>query len=254
MKISATIITLNEETNIAAAIESVRWADEIVVVDSGSSDRTLGIAESLGAKVLLNEWPGFSAQKQFAVDHAENDWIFSLDADERATEELADEIANIRSAGVTADGYRVARLSFYGSKPIKHGGWYPDLQLRFFDRRKGRWNGAVVHESVAMAHGSRVGRLNGDILHYTIENPAEHERMIKERYAPLGAQKMYAEGRRTSAVNAALAGAFAFVRGYLLKAGFLDGKAGFHIAYFGAWNTFLKHKLLREIQDRVRLE
>jgi len=254
VKISATIITLNEETNIAEAIESVGWADEIVVVDSGSTDRTREIAEGLGAKVMLNEWPGFSAQKQLAVDNARNDWIFSLDADERVTEALANEIAGIRSAGATADGYRVPRLSFYGNKPIRHGGWYPDLQLRLFDRRKGRWNGAVVHESVVMVEGSAVGRLSGEILHYTIENTAEHEKMISERYAPLGAQKMFEEGRRTSSLKAALAGAFAFVRGYLLKRGFLDGKAGFNIAYLGARNTVLKHKILRDLQNRADLK
>jgi glycosyltransferase involved in cell wall biosynthesis len=248
VKISAVIITLNEEDHIRQAIESVSWADEVVVVDSGSTDRTVEIAESLGARVLFNEWPGFSDQKQFAVDRASNDWIFSLDADERVTDALKQEILGLREQEPVAAGYTVPRLSYYLGREIRHGGWYPDRQLRLFDRRKGRWNGAVIHESIAMSDGAKVGQLRGDILHYSVRDAAEHERMIVERYAPLGAQKMLAEGRRTSHLKAVVSAWFAFVRSYFLKLGFLDGWAGFRIAYFSAHHTLMKHLILLDLQ------
>jgi glycosyltransferase involved in cell wall biosynthesis len=220
----------------------------VIVVDSESTDATREIAASLGAKVIVNPWPGFSAQKQFAADRASNDWILSLDADERVSDELRSEIAGLQSNG--ADGYKIPRLSYYMHRPIRHGGWYPDLQLRLFDRTKGRWNGAVIHESVKMPDDTNVRRLRSDILHHTVENAAQHQQMIAERYAPLGAQKMLDEGRRTSPVKAVFSAWFTFVRSYFLKLGFLDGFAGFCIAYFAAHNTFSKHLLLRELQDK----
>ncbi len=250
MKISDVIITLNKEKNIADAVASVAWADEIIVVDSESTDRTRESAESFGATVIVNPWPGFSAQKQFAVDHAANDWILSLDADERLSETLQNEIRNIRENGSPADGYRIPRLSYYMGRPIKHGGWYPDLQLRLFNRRKGHWNGAVVHESVKMESGAVCGNLTGDIIHYSVENADHHRRMIAERYAPLGARKMYDEGRRTSPMKAVFSSWFAFIRAYFLKLGFLDGYAGFYIAYFAAHHALMKHQLLIEMQLR----
>lgn len=248
VKISAVLITFNEERNISYAIRSVSWADEIIVVDSESTDRTRELAEELGARVLINPWPGFSTQKQLAVDHASNDWILSLDADERVSDALRKEIDNIRNKGATADGYRVPRLSYYMGRAIKHGGWYPDLQLRLFDRRKGSWNGAVVHESVKMNDVAKVERLRGDIIHYSVDGPAQHARMIEERYAPLGAQKMCDEGRRTSTLNAAFASWFAFLRAFILKLGFLDGLPGFWIAYFAAYHAFMKHMILIDLQ------
>lgn len=250
MQISVTIITLNEEANIAAAIRSVEWADEVVVVDSGSTDRTREIAASLGARVLTNAWPGFSEQKQFAVDQATHDWILSLDADERVSDALADEIRSILKTGPKEDGFRIPRLSFYGGRPIRHGGWYPDLQLRLFDRRRGRWNGAVIHESFVMESDARIGRLGGDLHHYTIEGPEQHERMIIERYAPLGAEKMYREGRRSSLFKAVGSACFTFFRSYFLKLGILDGVAGLYIAYFAARNTYLKHTMLIGLRRR----
>lgn len=248
MKISAVIIAFNEEKNIADAVRSVEWTDEIIVVDAESTDRTREIAASFGARVVVNKWPGFSDQKQFAVEQASNDWILSLDADERVSNDLRLEIDSIRKGDPSADGYRIPRLSYYMGRAIRHGGWYPDLQLRFFDRTKGRWNGAVIHESVRMADGSKVERLSGDIIHHTIDNLAHHGTMIAERYAPLGAIKMYKDGRETSPLKAALSAWFTFVRGYFFKLGFLDGFAGFCIAYFAAHNTFLKHAMLIEMK------
>jgi glycosyltransferase involved in cell wall biosynthesis len=252
VKISAVLITFNEEKNIRRAIESVAWADEILVVDSVSGDRTREIAESLGARVLVRKWLGFSGQKQFAVDSAANDWIFSLDADEKVSVELKEEILRLKSSAEIADAYKIPRLSFYMNRAIRHGGWYPDWQLRFFNRRKGKWKDVLIHESIEMQQDARVEKLEGDILHYSVENAAQHHRMIGERYAPLAAQRMFEDGKRASRAKIFFAGFFAFIRAYFLKLGFLDGVAGFCIARFAAHHAFLKHLLLWELQTAER--
>jgi (heptosyl)LPS beta-1,4-glucosyltransferase len=250
MKISATIITLNEEANIGDACKSLAWADEIVVVDSGSTDQTRQIAEACGARVLTRDWPGFAAQKQFAVEQTAHDWIFSLDADERVSDELKESIAKLREqpeAGL-ADGYRIPRRSFYQGRWIKGGGWYPDWQMRLFRKSRGRWQPRHIHESVKLDAGARAEKLSGDILHYSVRDSTHHHRMIGERYAPLAAQQMFEENRRTSAMKIATAAPAAFVRSYFLKGGFRDGLAGITIASFAAHHAFLKHVLLWEKQ------
>ncbi|MDQ3801227.1 MAG: glycosyltransferase family 2 protein [Acidobacteriota bacterium] len=255
MKISVCIIAFNEEKNIERAVESVReMADEILVVDSESVDRTRELAESLGAKVFVQKWLGFAAQKQLAVERAVNDWIFSLDADECVSDELRAEILRLKNSlpAATADAYKIPRLSFYMNRPIRRGGWYPDWQLRFFDRRKGGWKDVPVHESVEMSGDARIGKLKGDILHYSVENAAHHHRMIGERYAPLAARRMFEDGRRTSRAKIFFAGLTAFVQTYFLKLGFLDGFAGFCIARFAAHHAFMKHLLLWELQTDGR--
>ena len=250
MKISATIITFNEESNIKAACESVTWADEVVVVDSNSTDRTCELAESCGARVITNAWPGFGAQKQFAVDQAQHEWIFSLDADERVSDELKQSIQSLRSEKDLADGYEVARRTYYQQRWIRGGGWYPDRQLRLFRKSKGRWKQRHIHESVQMDTGARVERLKGDLLHYTMQDAAHHHRMIGERYAPLAALQMFEEGRRTSVLGVASAGPAAFIRSLILKGGLRDGFAGFTIASFAAHHAFLKHLMLWEKQQK----
>jgi glycosyltransferase involved in cell wall biosynthesis len=250
MKISATIITFNEEPNIKDACESVMWADEIVVVDSESTDRTREIAEACGARVIVNPWPGFSAQKQFAVDQARYDWIFSLDADERVSDDLQRSLKVLKQRPETGmpGGFLVSRRTFYQQRWIRGGGWYPDRQLRLFNRTKGSWKQRHIHESVALNPGEGVGELGGDLLHYTSPNAAHHHRVIGERYAPLSAQQMYEEGRRTSIFSVASAGPLAFIRSFILKGGFRDGFAGFTIATFAAHHAFLKHLMLWEKQ------
>ncbi len=251
MKICAVIIARNEESHIGDAIRSVAWADEVMVVDSESTDRTREIAAELGARVIVRPWPGFSAQKQFAVESASHDWIFSLDADERVSDALRSEIESIRSGGPDAgvSGYRIPRLTFYMGRPIKHSGWYPDWQLRFFDRRRGRWGDALVHESVQLDSGAKMGHLKGNILHYTVDNALHHHQMIGERYAPLAARQLFERGVRTSTFRLAAAGPLAFFSSYFLKRGFLDGLPGFFIARFAAHHAFLKHACLWEIQN-----
>lgn len=252
MRISAVIITFNEEENIRAACESVAWADEIVVVDSESTDTTRDIAANSGARVIVNKWPGFAAQKQFATNAARNDWVLSLDADERVSPELRTSIEQLKDKDESslADGYRVPRRTFYMNRWIRGGGWYPDYQLRLFNRRLGSWGDRLIHESFQMRPGARVETLSGDLLHYTVRNAADHGQMIKQRYAPLGARQMYREGKRTSGIGTAIAGPLAFVRSYILKGGFRDGPAGLTIAKFAARHATLKHQLLLELQKQ----
>lgn len=252
MNISAVLITFNEEDNIAAALESVAWADERLVVDSNSTDHTADVARACGARVISNAWPGFSEQKQFGADSAANDWVFSLDADERASPELAAEIQALDSDG-SVSGYSIPRLSIYMRREIRHSGWYPDRQLRLFDRRNGRWNGRKIHESFELAPGSVSETLRNHIFHFSVKHAAYHHRMIGDRYAPLGAQQMYESGRRTTKLKVTTAGISAFLRSYVLKLGFLDGFPGFCIARFAAHNAYLKHLLLWEMQQGVSI-
>ncbi|HEY3104375.1 MAG TPA: glycosyltransferase family 2 protein [Pyrinomonadaceae bacterium] len=254
MNISAVIITFNEEENIRAACESVAWADEIVVVDAESTDATREVATDCGARVIVNKWPGFAAQKQFATDAAASDWVFSLDADERVSPELRASIDAVRetSESEVADGYRMARRTFYLGRWIRGGGWYPDYQLRLFNRRLGSWGDRLIHESFHMNPGTRVETLSGDLLHYTVRDAAHHQQMIEQRYAPLGAQQMLRDGKHTSFLQAAVAGPTAFVRSYFLKGGFRDGAAGLTIAKFAARHASLKHRLLLRLQESAQ--
>lgn len=255
MRITATIITLNEADNIRAACESVAWADEILVVDSESTDNTREIAAQSGARVIVNAWPGFSAQKQLAVESASHDWIFSLDADERVSPELQASIAALRrraDSTTLLGGYRVARRAFYLGRWIRGGGWYPDYQLRLFNRTCARWGERLIHESVTMDQGARVGIIGGDLLHYSMRDTAHHRQMIEERYAPLGARQMLRDGKSTSALRTAAAGPAAFLRSFLLKGGWRDGRAGLTIANFAWVHASLKHTLLGELQNEKR--
>ena len=253
MQITATIITLNEADNIREACESVAWADEILVVDSQSTDDTRDLAAHAGARVIINPWPGFAKQKQFAVDQATHDWILSLDADERLSPELRaaiDQLRNQNDDGL-ADGYRVARRAFYMDRWIRGGGWYPDYQLRLFNRTRGHWRERVIHESVVMDEGTKVDTLRGDLLHYSMRDPTHHREMIEQRYAPLGAEQMFREGKRTSALQSSLAGPAAFIRSFVLKGGFRDGWAGWTIARMAGYHASLKHSILRERQRKT---
>jgi glycosyltransferase involved in cell wall biosynthesis len=251
LKISATIITFNEAGNVREACESVAWADEIVVVDSQSTDATREIAADCGARVVVKPWAGFAAQKQFAAEQAAHEWVFSLDADERVSAELRASIDDLLYTpdARLSDGYRVARRSFYMGRWIRGGGWYPDHQLRLYRRARGRWRGAYVHESVKMDDGARVSTLAGDLLHYSVRDASHHHRMIGERYAPLAARQMFEQGRRASPLKIATASPLAFFRSFVLKGGFRDGLAGYSIARFAAHHAFLKNLLLWEMQD-----
>jgi (heptosyl)LPS beta-1,4-glucosyltransferase len=247
MKISATIITLNEEENIAEALETLAWADEIIVVDSESIDRTVEIALRFTDKVITQKWLGYAAQKNFATEQATNDWVFNLDADERVTPELQRRIETLKqSDGIDAAAFEMPRKVFYLGRWIKHSGWYPDYKIRLYNRTKGRWQGDYVHESVKVE--GAVKRLDGDILHYTVRNASEHHLRL-DRYTTLAAQEAFEKGKRSSFAKMAFAPFATFIKSYLFKRGFLDGYQGLAIACFAAHYVFLKYIKLWELQN-----
>lgn len=245
MKITATVITLNEEHNIAAALESLAWADEIIVVDSQSGDRTVEIARTFTDRVYSRPWPGYSAQKNFAAEQATNDWIFSLDADERVSQELAGELRQLKQGGEPEEaGYRMPRRTFYLGRWIKHSGWRPDNKLRLYHRNRARWQGDFVHETLE-AEGD-VGRLHGDILHYTVRDAGEHH-LRMDRYTTLAAKQRYSQGKRASISSLFVTPVIVFLRSYIFRLGFLDGIPGLAIARFAAHYEFLKNLKLWEM-------
>jgi glycosyltransferase involved in cell wall biosynthesis len=245
--LSAVLITQDEEPSIQAALDSVSFCDEIVVVDSGSSDRTRDLAEAAGARVLVRTpWPGFVAQRNAAMEAAGHDWVLALDADERVTPALRDEISALRSRGFDRDGYRIPRVAFYLGRWIRGTDWYPDPQLRLFDRRKGRWAGGLVHESVKVA--GRVGRLRGEMQHHPYRDISDHMRKI-DAYTTLWAQQAFEEGRRTGYLHTTGATLWAFLRNYALRGGLVLGGVGLTVSSLNAYYTFAK---LAKLQERMR--
>jgi glycosyltransferase involved in cell wall biosynthesis len=242
MKISATIITHNEERNLPRAIESLRCADEILVVDSGSSDRTIEIAEKLGAKIIDSPWPGYAKQKNLAAERAENDWILSLDADESLSEALEAEIWHIKKNGPQYDAYTMPRMARYLGRWINHSGWYPDRKIRLYHRAKASWTGDFVHESVKV-DGS-VGHLEGNLLHFTCESLSEHIKTM-DRYTTLAAEQLVASKREVTWARLIFEPPWTFFNTYVLKAGFLDGVEGLAIANMAALYNFLKYAKAR---------
>jgi glycosyltransferase involved in cell wall biosynthesis len=242
MKISATIITFNEERNLPRAIESLRCCDEILVVDSGSTDRTVEVAERFGARVLEANWRGYAGQKNYASDMATHDWVLSLDADEALSEDLEGEIWHLKKNGTSHDAYTMPRLAQYLGKWILYSGWYPDRKIRLFDRGKARWVGDYVHESV-VATGS-VGELKGNLLHYTCGSLSEHLKTM-DRYTTLAAEELVAHKKPVGYRQILLDPPWTFFRTYFLKSGFRDGLEGAAIAYMAALYTFLKYAKAR---------
>jgi glycosyltransferase involved in cell wall biosynthesis len=242
MKISATIIASNEERNLPRAIESLRCCDEIVVVDSGSADRTVEIAANLGARVIEAPWRGYAAQKNFASECAANDWILSIDADEALSEALESEIWQIKRNGPAYDAYTMPRLAQYLGRWIFHSGWYPDRKVRLFDRRRAQWQGEFVHESVKV-HGT-IGHLQANLLHFTCSSLSEHLKTM-DSYTTLAAEQLIAEGRRAPWSRLVLDPPWTFFQTYVLKRGFLDGLEGLAIAHMAALYNFLKYAKAR---------
>jgi glycosyltransferase involved in cell wall biosynthesis len=244
MKITATIITRDEERNIPRAIESLRCCDEILIVDSGSTDRTTELAEKLGARVVEAGWRGYSGQKNWAAEQAANDWILSLDADEALSEALEAEIWNLKKTGPRFDAYTMPRLARYLGRWILHSGWYPDRKIRLYDRRKARWVGDFVHESV-MFEG-RVGHLEANILHFTCESLAEHVKTM-DRYTTLAAQELAARRVKVPLWRVMAAPVWTFLKTYFVERGFLDGFEGLVISYMAAFYTLLKYAKARNM-------
>ncbi len=248
MKISATIISLNEEANIARAIESLRCCDEIIVVDSGSSDRTMEIVSKLGARVIESPWKGYAGQKNLASQHAANDWIFSIDADEAVSEALEAEIWQLKKAGPQHAAYTMPRLAQYLGRWIMHSGWYPDRKIRLFDRRHARWVGDYVHESV-QADGT-VGHLESNLLHFTCDSLSQHLKTL-DQYTSLAAQQLVAQGVRIGWRRLLLDPPWTFVRTYFFKRGFQDGVEGLAIAYMAALYNFVKYAKARFLTPKL---
>ncbi len=238
MKISATIITYNEERNIARAIESLRCVDEVLVVDSGSSDRTVEIAAKLGARVLDHNWSGYSDQKNWAAEQASHDWILSLDADEAVSEMLEAEIWQVKKNGPDAQAYTMPRLAQYLGKWILHSGWYPDRKIRLYNRRSAKWEGRFVHEGLVV--DGPVAAFEGPLLHFTCQSLSEHVRTM-DRYTTLAAEQLVDQGARISMWQLFFKPWWEFNRTFFLKRGFRDGAEGLAIAWMGAIYVFLKY-------------
>ena len=244
-RISATIITRNEAEHIARAIQSLDCADEVLIVDSGSTDSTVQIAAELGARVVFHPWEGFASQKNFACAQAAFDWILSLDADEELNEDARLAVAEWKNSVPQATAYRFARRARYLGRWILHSGWYPDYKIRLFDRRQARWQGDYVHESV-VSEGP-LATLNGEILHYTCDSLADHKARI-EFYTGLAAREMWERGERSSAWRRILLPPWIFVHTYLLRLGVLDGVAGFLIAWMAARYVRRKYAKLAKLR------
>ncbi len=249
-KLSVTVITKNEAGDIGAALESVAWADEVLVVDAGSTDDTTAIARRYTDRVEVRDWPGYAAQKNYAASIASHDWILSLDADERVTPELAAEIRRTLTAErPDRAGYRIPRVTWHLGRWIRSTDWYPDPQLRLYDRRTARWQERLVHESVAV-DGS-VGRLRGELQHYAYGDISDHLETI-DRYSTYAAREMSQQGRRANLVDLIAHPPLAFLRNYLIRGGIRDGAPGLIISAMNAHYVLLKFAKLWELQRRTR--
>ena len=241
--LTATIITFNEEKNIRDCLESVKWCSEIVVIDSGSTDRTVEIAREYTDRIVVTDWPGHVQQKNRAIDAAPTDWVLSLDADERATPELRQEVERVLTEEPKEAGFSVRRKTRYLGQWILHGGWYPDRKVRLFDRRRARWGGINPHDHV-YADGA-TPELDADLLHYTYENMTHHLRTI-DFFTEIAAREKDERGKGSPLIGMITRPPGRFVRMYLIKRGYRDGFAGFVVAGLGALYVFLKYAKLWE--------
>ena len=250
LKISAVIITYNEEANIERCLESLEGTvDEVLVVDSFSTDRTAGICKSKGVDFIQHPFKGHIEQKNYALSCAGNDYVLSLDADEALSDNL---IQSIRAAKQNwrADGYSVNRLTNYGGKWIRHCGWYPDKKIRLWDRRKGHWGGVNPHDHVVMDESSRIRHLSGDLLHYSYPAIRDHVSQINS-FSEIAARAAFEKGRQSNLVlDVCLNPTLTFFKKYFLKLGILDGYEGFVIAISTAYGKFLKYIKLRELEKQ----
>jgi len=247
LRLTVTIITLNEAANIEACLASVAWADEVLVVDCGSTDGTPDLARARGARVIARDWPGYAAQKNFAAGEAAHEWILSVDADERVTPALQADIAAVLARDPQESGFRMARVTWHLGRWIRTTDWYPDHQLRLYHRARAQWTPRLVHESVA-ATGD-VGWLAGELQHFAYRDLSHHMQTM-DRYTTLAADDMRARGRRAGLFDLTVHPLAAFLRNYVLRRGFLDGSAGFVISVMNAYYVFLKFAKLWERERR----
>jgi glycosyltransferase involved in cell wall biosynthesis len=245
-KLSVTIITKNEAADIGAALKSVAWADEIIVVDSQSTDGTVAIARQYTDRVVVREWPGYVAQKNYAASIVSHDWVLSLDADERVTPALASEIASVLAKEPVHAAFRMPRVTWHLGRWIRTTDWYPDYQLRLYDRRAGEWTGRYVHEGVSV-RGS-VGQLRAELEHYAYRDIADHLETL-DRYTTYAARQMHENGKRAGLLGIAAHPPLAFLRNYILRGGIRDGAAGLVISALNSYYVFLKLAKLWELQS-----
>ncbi|MBI5892853.1 MAG: glycosyltransferase family 2 protein [Deltaproteobacteria bacterium] len=256
-KISVTIIALNEEENISACLESVKWADEILVSDSGSADKTVQICKEYGAKVFIDEWHGFGRQKNLIASRAKNNWILNIDADERITPDLKKEIESVLNRGC-CEGYNIPRKNFFGNKWIRHCGWYPDYNLRLYRKDKARFNERNVHEAVQI--NGKVGCLKNPLEHYTYKNISDYLKRM-DRYSTLAAEEMFKtgfkgsrvqgfKGARVRMVDLTLRPFFTFLKMFILQKGFMEGYTGLVLSGLYASYTFSKYAKLWEMSGK----
>lgn len=243
-KVSATIITLNEEANIRGLLETLDWVDEIIVSDSGSTDRTVDICRDFGATVFTDDWLGFGGQKNLCAERASNLWVLNLDADERVTPELKESIG--RALKDPLSGYRMARKNYFGGRWIRYCGWYPDYHLRLYRKDHGAFNEREVHEGVRVR--GPVGTLKGDILHYSYRDISDYL-LRMDRYSTLAASQMYKEGRRASAIDILFRPKVMFLKMYVLKLGFLEGDFGLILSSLYSSYTTAKYIKLKELES-----
>jgi glycosyltransferase involved in cell wall biosynthesis len=250
VSLSAVIIAYNEERNIGRCLDSLKdIVDEIVVVSSYSTDNTKELAIGKGARVIEQEFLGYAEQKNFATSQASFDHILSLDADEALTDELRNSIIAAKT-NWQYDGYWMSRLTNYCGSWIRHGGWYPDKKVRLFDRRVARWKGERLHEGIEIDE-SRCGALSGDLLHYSFYTISDHMKVI-DKYTEIQAQELFDRGSRAGLGHLILRPAFKFFRDYIIKAGFLDGFAGYCVAKLSAKATFVKYAKLKMLQKTAK--
>lgn len=243
--LSVIIITKNEQDNIENCLESVKWADEIIVVDSGSTDKTEEICKKYTDKFYVKDWPGFGVQKQRALELASYEWVLSIDADERIMSELREEIITVVKADSTHSGYEIPRLSHYLDKGIRHAGWYPDYTLRLVKKDKSHFSEDIVHERLIV--DGEVGRLSHHFMHFPYQNIAHHLQKLNQ-YSSLSAQKMFDGGKRVGWIKVFVKTLFGFFRAYILRKGFLDGWAGLVVSLSTALSVYFKYIKLKEMQ------
>lgn len=252
-KISVTLIALNEEALIGQALASVRWADEIIVVDSGSTDQTRTIAEKAGARVLQNPWPGYGQQKNFAHQQATGDWVLNIDADECVSpalhQEIVSAIAQVQAGQSDFAGFSFPRRTYYLGRWIRYGGWYPNRLTRLARRSAGRWSEPPVHERLEIVGAT--GQLEEPLDHYTFSS-IEQQVEVNLRYARLGSRLLHERGTKPSLLRLLLKPWGKFMETYFLKQGFRDGPAGLIIAINAAYSVFMKHAFLFNEYLRVK--
>ena len=241
--LSVLVITKNEGHNIQACLESVQWADEMIIVDAESSDETVAIAKKFTQKIFINPWIGFAAAKQFGMEQAKHDWILWLDADERVQPELANEIQLLLQTNPSQAAFNVARRAYFLGRWIKHSGWYPGRVPRLFHKQRAQFNSAAVHEGLEI--NGEVGQLNNDLLHFT--DPNIHHYFEKyNRYTTLAADESFSKGKRARIADLLIRPLWQFVRMYIIRLGFLDGIQGFILAVFSSSYVFTKYAKLQE--------